>query len=117
MVLDMINLLSCLNGWAGEEDETAASSSDRHSRAGAPAPAYPGQFTDLAEIPPELEWLANLTNPKTRRAYKIDVEEFIAFAGLRGIAELRSITRAHVIAWRKDLEKRELAPSSIRRKL
>jgi hypothetical protein len=24
----------------------------------------------------ELEWLANLTNPKTRRAYKIDVEEF-----------------------------------------
>src|SRR5215813_14998492 len=80
-------------------------------------PLTPGQFTDLAEIPPELEWLANLTNPKTRRAYKIDVEEFIAFAGLGGIAELRSITRAHVIAWRKDLEKRELAPSSIRRKL
>jgi site-specific recombinase XerD len=77
----------------------------------------PAQFGDLAEIPPELEWLANLTNPKTRRAYKIDVEEFIAFAGLRGIAGLRSISRAHVIAWRKDLEKRELAPSSIRRKL
>jgi site-specific recombinase XerD len=36
---------------------------------------------------------------------------------LRGIAELRSITRAHVIAWRKDLEKRVLAASSIRRKL
>ena len=66
---------------------------------------------------PELEWLANLTNPKTRRAYKIHVEEFIAFAGLGGIAGLRAITRAHVIAWRKDLEKRELAPSSIRRKL
>jgi len=77
----------------------------------------PAQFGDLAEVPPELEWLANLTNPKTRRAYKIDVEEFIAFAGLRGIAELRGITRAHVIAWRKDLEKRALAPSSIRRKL
>jgi site-specific recombinase XerD len=80
-------------------------------------PLTPGQFTDLAEIPPELEWLANLTNPKTRRAYKIDVEEFVAFAGLRGIGELRAISRAHVIAWRKDLEKRELAPSSIRRKL
>jgi site-specific recombinase XerD len=36
---------------------------------------------------------------------------------LRGIAELRSITRAHVIAWRKDLEKRELTADSIRRKL
>jgi site-specific recombinase XerD len=76
-----------------------------------------GQFTNLAEIPPELEWLANLTNSKTRRAYKIDVEEFIAFTGIGGIGELRSITRAHVIAWRKDLEKRGLAPSSIRRKL
>src|SRR5215471_21235866 len=68
----------------------------------------PAQFGDLADIPPELEWLANLTNPKTRRAYKIDVEEFIAFAGLGGIAELRAVTRAHVIAWRKDLEQREL---------
>ena len=77
----------------------------------------PAQFGDLAEVPPELEWLANLTNPKTRRAYKIDVEEFIAFAGLGGIAELRSVTRAHVIAWRKDLERRGLAHSSIRRKL
>jgi site-specific recombinase XerD len=77
----------------------------------------PVQFGALAEMPAELEWLANITNAKTRRAYKIDVEEFIAFAGLRGLAELRSITRAHVIAWRKDLEKRELADSAIRRKL
>jgi site-specific recombinase XerD len=75
------------------------------------------QFGDLAEVPPEIEWLANLTNAKTRRAYKNDVEEFIGFTGLRGIAELRGITRAHVIAWRKDLEKRALAASSIRRKL
>jgi hypothetical protein len=28
----------------------------------------PAQFGDLAEVPPELEWLANLTNPKTRPA-------------------------------------------------
>ena len=38
-----------------------------------------------------------------RRAYKIDVSEFSAFAGLRGPAELRTVTRAHVIPWRKDL--------------
>jgi integrase/recombinase XerD len=77
----------------------------------------PAQFGDLAEVPPEIEWLANLTNPKTRRAYKNDVEEFVSFTGLRGIAELRGVTRAHVIAWRKDLEQRTLAASSIRRKL
>jgi integrase/recombinase XerD len=58
----------------------------------------PAQFGDLADVPPELEWLANITNPKTRRAYKNDVEEFSAFIGLRRPAELRSITRAHVIS-------------------
>jgi integrase/recombinase XerD len=31
----------------------------------------PAQFGGLAQVPPELEWLANLTNPKTRRAYKM----------------------------------------------
>jgi integrase/recombinase XerD len=77
----------------------------------------PAQFGDLADVPPELEWLANITNPKTRRAYKNDVGEFSAFTGLRQPAELRTITRAHVIAWRKHLESRALAPSSIRRKL
>ena len=68
-------------------------------------------------MPPELEWLANITNAKTRRAYRNDVSEFSAFTGLRQPAELRTVTRAHVIAWRKHLESRVLAPSSIRRKL
>src|ERR1700724_2118840 len=77
----------------------------------------PAQFGDLADVPPELEWLANITNPKTRRAYKNDVGEFSDFTGLRQPAKLRSITRAHVIAWRKHLESRALAPPSIRRKL
>ena len=54
----------------------------------------PAQDGDLADVPPELEWLANITNPKTRRAYKIDVSEFSAFASLRGPAELRTVTRA-----------------------
>lgn len=60
-------------------------------------------------FPLELEWLANITNTKTQRAYKNDVGEFSAFTGLRQPAELWTITRAHVIAWRKHLESRELA--------
>jgi hypothetical protein len=28
----------------------------------------PAQYGDLADVPPELEWLANITNPKTREA-------------------------------------------------
>ena len=82
------------------------------------APAStPAQFGQLADVPPALEWLANITNPKTRRACKNDVSEFFAFAGLKGSAEVRTVTRAHVIAWRKDLEGRQLADTSIRRKL
>ena len=30
------------------------------------------QFSELTEVPPELEWLANITNDKARRAYTID---------------------------------------------
>jgi site-specific recombinase XerD len=77
----------------------------------------PAQYGELADVPPELEWLANITNKKTKRAYKIDVAEFSAFAGLNESAQLRTVTRAHVIAWRKDMEVRRLSPASIRRKL
>lgn len=75
------------------------------------------QFERLAEVPPEEEWLANITNAKTWRAYKNDVREFIAYAGLRHYGELRSIVRAHIIDWRRDMERRDLEPATIRRKL
>lgn len=75
------------------------------------------QFEKLADVPPEVEWLANITNDKTRRAYKIDVSEFSEFLGLKRPEEFRTVTRAHVIAWRETLEGRELLPPTIRRKL
>lgn len=64
-----------------------------------------------------MEWLANIANSNTRRAYKRDVTEFSEFAGVNEPAELREINRAHVIAWRKDMEARSLSAASIRRKL
>jgi integrase/recombinase XerD len=75
------------------------------------------QFEQLADVPPEEEWLANITNLKTRRAYKEDVREFIAFTALQDYMALCSVGRSHVIAWRKDMERRGLAPSTVRRKL
>src|SRR5271167_2773629 len=75
------------------------------------------QFEQLADVPPEEEWLANITNLKTRRAYKEDVREFIAFTGLLDYMRLRSVGRSHIISWRKDMERRGLAPATIRRKL
>ncbi len=75
------------------------------------------EFQSLATMPPELEWFANITNAQTRRAYKHDVREFSSFIGLQAPEELRLITRAHMIAWRGQLEARELSPATIRRKL
>lgn len=89
----------------------------------APPPALPGraltaaEFRGLAAVPPELEWFANISNPRTRRAYWQDVQDFTAFVGIARPEEFRTVTRAHLIAWRKDLEARNLAPSTIRRKL
>lgn len=75
------------------------------------------EFQGLSEVPAELEWFANIDNPNTRRAYIRDVKEFMAFTGIVEPREFRDVTRAHVIAWRKQLESRELSASTIRRKL
>ena len=68
-------------------------------------------------MPPWIEWLANIDNAQTRRAYQIDVADLIAFLGIEGGAEFRQVTRAHVIAWRDELKRRGASPATIRRKL
>lgn len=74
-------------------------------------------FAKLQDIPPEVEWFANIDSVQTRRAYKIDLNDFMTFVGINQIEDLRLITRAHVLAWRIELEQRALAKSTIRRKL
>lgn len=74
-------------------------------------------FRHLANVPPELEWFANIENPRTRRAYQNDLKDFMRFLGITRPEEFRIVTRAHVIAWRKDLDARALATASVRRKL
>jgi len=75
------------------------------------------QFQGLANVPPEIEWFANIDNRHTRRAYEIDIEDFSAFVGIQRPEEFRAVTRSHVIAWRKTLEERMLSASTVRRKL
>lgn len=75
------------------------------------------EFQQLAKVPAATEWFANIDNPNTRRAYRNDLEEFMTFVGIAAPEELRLVTRAHVLAWRKDLERRELSGGTIRRKL
>jgi len=75
------------------------------------------QFHQLAAMPAEAEWFANIDNPRTRRAYQIDLQDFMAFTGIQQPDEFRIVTRAHVLAWRKVLEERALSGATIRRKL
>lgn len=75
------------------------------------------EFHQLAQVPPAAEWFANIDNPNTRRAYRNDLQEFMTFVGITQPEEFRLVSRAHVLAWRQDLERRELAGSTLRRKL
>lgn len=75
------------------------------------------QFQKLAEVPAEVEWLANTTNPRTRRAYQQHVKDFADYVGIAEPGEFRTVTRAHVIAWRDELKRRQHSPATIRAKL
>ena len=75
------------------------------------------EFHRLAEVPPEVEWFANLSNPSTRRAYENAVRDFMRFTGIVRPEEFRTVTRAHLIAWREDLVRRGLGGATIRHRL
>src|ERR1700738_2166492 len=75
------------------------------------------EFEGLAEVPPEIEWFANITNLGTRRIYKIAIRDFMRFIGIVRPEEFRIVTRAHVIAWRDDLERRGLEGPTRRNRL
>src|SRR3954471_7136626 len=75
------------------------------------------EFHQLADVPPEVEWFANLSNPQTRRAYENAVTDFVRFAGIVRPEEFRTVTRAHVIAWRDELVRHGLGGSTIRHRL
>ena len=76
-----------------------------------PTPPGPG------DLPDAREWLANLRNPHTRRAYGRDLLEFCAFAGIGEPAGFRTVTRSQIIAWREALVAAEQSPATVRRKL
>jgi integrase/recombinase XerD len=75
------------------------------------------EFHKLAEVPPEIEWFANLGNASTERAYKNAIQDFIRFTGINRPEEFRTVTRAHVIAWRDDLAARGLGGATVRHRL
>jgi site-specific recombinase XerD len=75
------------------------------------------EFHQLADVPPEVEWFANISNRHTRRAYENAVKDFMLFTGIVRPEEFRTVTRAHIIAWRDQLTRRGLGGATIRHRL
>ncbi len=71
----------------------------------------------LADLPPEVEWFANLSNPCTRRAYENAIRDFVLFIGIARPEEFRTVTRAHIVAWHDELAHRGLGSSTVRHRL
>lgn len=75
------------------------------------------EFYKLADVPPEVVWLKNINSLNTRRSYERDVKDFMAYWKITDPVAFRTVTRAHVIEWRDQLEASGLGDASIRRKL
>jgi integrase/recombinase XerD len=75
------------------------------------------EFHRLADVPPEVGWFANLSNPNTRRVYENAIRDLMGFTGIERPEEFRTVTRARIIAWRDELAHRGLGGSTIRHRL
>src|SRR5712671_6617524 len=75
------------------------------------------EFQGLADVPPEIEWYANLGPAATRRAYRNAIGDFMQFTGIARPEDFRIVTRARVIKWRDDLVGRGLEGSTVRHRL
>ncbi len=82
------------------------------------APARVSTVAELAEIPEEDIWLAKQKSPRTRRAYRLDVQHFMHTLGIVSVDELRQADHKAVIAWERFMREIEhVAASTIRRRL
>ena len=74
-------------------------------------------FEWLAEIPEEELWLQNHRSPHTRRAYREDVRHFMRTFHIESREELRTASRASVIAWVRTMEQDGDLPRTVCRRL
>ena len=72
----------------------------------------------LAMIPEEAVWLASRKSARTRRAYRTDVQHFMAYVGITSASELRRVDHRAVMAWERHLREAEgLQSTTVRRRL
>ena len=87
-----------------------------------PIPAFTGQVPgDLRQAIGRAvdAWLLRTPSPHTRRAYRLDLDQFLAASGIEpdALEYLAAIRPEHVSQWREQLTADKHANSTIRRKL
>ncbi|HEY2016743.1 MAG TPA: hypothetical protein VGH38_24735 [Bryobacteraceae bacterium] len=55
------------------------------------------EFHQVADVPPEVEWFATISNRHTRRAHENAVKDFMRFTGIERPEEFRTVTCAHIL--------------------
>jgi hypothetical protein len=50
------------------------------------------EFQRLADVPPKIEWFANLGNRSNERAYKNAIQDFMRFTGIARPEDFRIVT-------------------------
>jgi hypothetical protein len=82
------------------------------------APARVLKITRLTDIPEKDIWLQKQKSPRTRRAYRLDVQHLMRSLAITTPAELRQADHKAVIAWERYMRETEhAAASTIRRRL
>lgn len=71
----------------------------------------------LSTVPEELLWRANFNSDQTVETYDVSVKQFGAFLGIQKSEELRTVGRAHVLAFRRFLQEQGKSNATINTRL
>ncbi len=74
-------------------------------------------FQKISNLDEEILWLANLRSELSKKTYGTAIKGFLAFLGITNKEDLRSITHAHVLAYREYLKEKGRAPATINNRL
>ena len=71
----------------------------------------------INQVPEELLWINNFNSKRSRQTYQIATKKFIEFFKIKTPEELRTITHAHIIAFKNHLQESEQSPRSVNNRL
>jgi len=74
-------------------------------------------FDAIQEIPREVLWQANYDSINTQLTYGFALKQFMGFLGIATTIQLRQVTQAHVIAFKKHLLAKGYKPRTVNNRL